>query len=192
MEQINNNITLYNADCMSILPTIADKSVDLLLTDIPYDGVNMGSNGLRQLDRGKADLITFDLSAFMSQIDRIVSGSAYIFCGWGQISELVTTFKSLGWSTRIIVWEKTNPSPMNGEHIWVSGVEFAVFAKRSGATFNAHCRNSVLKYPSGTSKEHPTEKPVPLFADILNVSSNVNDCVLDTCMGGGYNWHLLC
>lgn len=74
---------------------------------------------------------------------------------------------------------------MNGEYIWVSGVEFAVFAKKSGATLNAHCRNCVIKYPSGTSKEHPTEKPIPLFADIINVSSNTGDLVLDTCMGSG-------
>lgn len=185
MESINENITIHKGDCMSILPNLPDNSISLLLTDIPYDAVNMGSNGLRVLDKGKADFITFELEPYITEINRIVSGSAYVFCGWEQISPLVNLFKRFGWSTRIIVWEKTNPSPMNGEHIWLSGVEFAVFAKKSGATFNAHCRNCVMRHPSGTSKEHPTEKPISLFADIINVSSNPNDCVLDTCMGGG-------
>ena len=170
---------------MSVLPTLQDNSVTLLLTDIPYDAVNMKSNGLRVLDKGKADSITFRLEPYITEINRIVKGSAYIFCEWEQISPLVNLFKRYGWSTRIIVWEKTNPSPMNGEYIWLSGVEFAVFAKKSGATFNAHCRNCVMRYPSGTSKDHPTEKPVSLFADIVNVSSDANDLVLDTCMGSG-------
>lgn len=185
MVKIDENITLHKGDCMDVLPTLPTSSVELLLTDIPYDAVNMASNGLRTLDKGKADIITFDLPAYLDEINRIVKGSAYIFCGWEQISPIVSAFKEFGWSTRIIVWEKTNPSPMNGEYIWLSGTEFAVYAKRSGATFNAHCRNGILKYPSGTSKNHPTEKPVSLFADIINVSSNPNDCVLDTCMGGG-------
>lgn len=46
MEQINENITIHKGDCMSILPTLQDNSVSLLLTDIPYDAVNMDSNGL--------------------------------------------------------------------------------------------------------------------------------------------------
>ena len=27
---------LYNQDCLNILPTISDKSIDLILTDLPY------------------------------------------------------------------------------------------------------------------------------------------------------------
>lgn len=103
MEQINNNITLYAVDCMDILPTLANDSVQLLLTDIPYDAVNMSSNGLRVLDKGKADFMTFELEPYIAEINRIVKGSAYIFCGWEQISPLVSLFKKLGWSTRIIV-----------------------------------------------------------------------------------------
>lgn len=177
--------TLYCNDCLEVLRGLPDRSVDLVLTDIPYDGVNMASNGLRLLDRGNADTLTFDLERFVLELNRICSGSMYIFCGWGQISFLCESLKTLGWSTRIIVWEKTNPSPMNGEHIWLSGVEFAVFARQKGAVFNAHCRNAVLRYPSGSSKVHPTEKPIDLFADLLLVSSEEGGVVLDPCMGSG-------
>lgn len=81
--------------------------------------------------------------------------------------------------------EKTNPSPMNGDCIWLSGVEFCVYAKHKQATFNGHCRNCVLEYPSGQNKVHPTEKNINLFTDIVLTSSEEDDVVLDCCMGSG-------
>ena len=45
---------------------MSNNSVELILTDIPYDGVNRPSNGLRVLDKQDADIITFDLKKFVS------------------------------------------------------------------------------------------------------------------------------
>jgi DNA modification methylase len=54
------DITLYNDDCMNIFPTLADGSISLTLTDIPYDEVNRKSGGLRNLDKSHADI--YDIS----------------------------------------------------------------------------------------------------------------------------------
>lgn len=45
------------------------------------------------------------------------------------------------------IWRKTNPSPMNGQHIYLSGIENAVWFKKRGGVFNAHCKNTVFDYP---------------------------------------------
>ena len=44
--ELNN---IYHGDCMSYLPNMADNSVNLTLTDIPYGEVNRADNGLRTL-----------------------------------------------------------------------------------------------------------------------------------------------
>ena len=141
---------------------MGDGSVNLTLTDIPYDEVNMNSNGLRNLDKGKADIITFDLDNFLEEVYRITKGTIIIFCGKGQFSQIFNFFKEKakknGGTTRQLIWEKTNPSPMNGQHIYLSGIEDAVWFKKRGATFNAYCKNTIFKYPSGRNKIHPTEK----------------------------------
>lgn len=176
---------LIQGDCLVEMKNIPDKSVDLILTDIPYAEVNRQSNGLRKLDKGKADIITFSLPCLIEDLFRVCKGSCYIFCGINQISEIRMFFQNKGLSTRVLVWKKTNPSPMNGDCIWLSGVEFCVFAKFPKATFNGHCRNSVLEYPSGQNKIHPTEKNLNLFVDIVLTSSQEHDVVLDCCMGSG-------
>ena len=56
---------IINGDCLVEMSIMGNNSVDLLLTDIPYDGVNRKSNGLRNLDKEEADIITFDLGKFL-------------------------------------------------------------------------------------------------------------------------------
>ena len=109
-----SNIQLYNDDCMNILPSLADGSITLTLTDIPYDEVNRKSGGLRNLDKSRADIITFPLDDFIDEIVRVTSGSIYIFCGSVQVSHIRDRLISYGLSVRHCIWEKSNPSPMNG------------------------------------------------------------------------------
>lgn len=79
---------------------------------------------------------------------------------------------------------------MNGEYIYLSGVEIGVWFKRSGAkTFNAHCKNTVFKFPNGRSKLHPTEKNHRLLQELILDNTNEGDLVFDPCAGSGS--HLL-
>ena len=179
------NFELYRGDCFDYLPELEDKSIDLILCDLPYGEVSQKSSGLRKLDRGNADKCDMDLPLLAHEFNRVCSGSIYAFCGTEQISVLVGLFKGYGMTTRVGAWEKTNPSPMNGTRLWLSGLEFCVFARKANATFNEHCKKALWQSPSGRSKIHPTEKPVGLMERLILASSNQGDTVLDVCMGSG-------
>ena len=178
---------------MDYMKTMSNDCVHLTLTDIPYGVVNRDSNGLRNLNKEEADVMTFDLSDFLSEVYRVTSGTIIIFCSKEQISEIYKFFdekqkKKLG-TVRHLVWEKTNPSPMNGQYIYLSGIENAVWFKKKGATFNAHCKNPVFRYACGRSKLHPTEKNHDLLKELILDNSNEGDVVFDPCAGSGS--HLL-
>jgi len=176
---------IHNVDCMEGFRLISDKSVELILTDIPYSVINRPSNGLRSLTKRKADKRTFDLGEFLAECVRVCRGSIYVFCGTEQVSFIREFLVKSKLSTRLIVWEKTNPSPMNGQSIWLSGLELCVYGKSRGATFNEHCKNTILRFPSGKSKIHPTQKPLELFEYLVSVSTQPGNLVLDPCMGSG-------
>lgn len=180
---------IYHDNCISILPLMAGNSVQLTLTDIPYDEVNRADNGLRTLSKGGADQLTFDIDAFLEELYRVTSGTIIIFCGKQQMSNIHKFFqekqdKHKG-TVRQLIWEKTNPSPMNGQHIYLSGIENAVWFKKRGSTFNAHCKNTVFKYPCGRSKIHPTEKNHDLLKELILDNSNAGDVIFDPCCGSG-------
>ena len=180
---------IYNTNCMEFLNKITDLEMDLTLTDIPYGEVNRDSNGLRTLDKSAADTLTFDLQEFLSEIYRVTKSTIIIFCGKEQISEIHKFFsdkqkKNKG-TVRQLIWKKTNPSPMNGQHIYLSGIENAVWFKKRGGTFNARCKNTVFEYPCGRSKLHPTEKNHDLLKELILDNSNEGDIVFDPCAGSG-------
>lgn len=178
-------LDLHNGDCLEYMSKMEKNSVDLLLTDIPYNEVNRKSNGLRNLDKGDADDSVIDLEKVVSEFMRVTRGSIYVFCGIEQVSYIKKTFRENGLSTRLVIWEKTNPSPMNGDSIWLSSVECCVYGKKPKATFNEHCKSSVLRFSCGRSKVHPTQKPLDLFDKIVKTSSNDGDIVFDPFMGSG-------
>lgn len=178
---------MFNADCLDIMDKMNDGAVDFTLTDIPYDAVNRDSNGLRNLNKGNADIITFNLDEFLKQVLRVTSNSICIFCGKEQFSQIYKFFAGIGKGTvRPIIWEKTNPSPMNGQYIYLSDVEMGVWYKKQGAKiFNAHCKNTVFHYPNGRSKLHPTEKNHALLEDLIKNNTNEGQIVFDPCCGSG-------
>ena len=180
-----SRMKLIQGDCLAKMKSIKDGSVDMVLADIPYGEVNRKSAGLRKLDKSKADIVTFAIEDALKEIDRICKGSFYIFCGTEQVSSIRKFFADKKYTTRLCIWEKTNPSPMNGQYTWLSGIECFVFAKKKNATFNEHCRNTVFKYPTVRGKLHPTMKPLFLFEELIKASSNENDTVLDFTMGSG-------
>lgn len=190
MLELNN---IYNEDCMAAMSKINTNSIDLVLTDIPYGEVNRNDNGLRNLNKEAADIVTFDIQEFLSELYRITNSTIIIFCGKEQFSDIHKFFsekqkKNKG-TVRQLIWKKTNPSPMNGEHIYLSGIENAVWFKKRGGTFNARCKNTVFEYPCGRSKMHPTEKNHELLKELILDNSNENDIVFDPCSGSGS--HLL-
>jgi len=172
-----------------------DQSVTMTLTDIPYGEVS--KNGaerakykgqLRKLDKGKSDEVTFDLYEFLDEVARVTESGIYIFCGIEQIEPIYTYFgetRKKDFMVRQCAWRKTNPSPANGQHMWLSSFENCIFAKRRRTKFNQNCNSSVWDFPVGRGKIHPTEKPLNLFKYLIESSSDEGDIVFDPCIGSG-------
>lgn len=191
----DKNGMLFNDDCMNVLSTLENGGgrVNLTLTDIPYGAVNR-ENGMRVFDKGNADIVTFDLLNFLDKVYSITDGTIIVFCGKEQFSTIFNYFakkqNDKKGTVRQIIWQKSNPAPLQGQYIYLSGIENAVWFKKRGATFNAHCKNTVFKYPNGRSKIHPTEKNHDLIKELILDNSNEGDIVFDPCCGSAA--HCLC
>lgn len=179
------NGEFWLGDCLELMARIPDGSVDMVLTDVPYNEVNRASGGLRNLDKGVADGALFDEHLLVRQIYRICTGSVYLFCGIKQISFFTAMFEELGMTTRLGIWHKTNPSPMNGSRLWLSGLEACVFARKANATFNEHCQSALWTQTTKRGKIHPTQKPVELFERLIKASTNEGNMVCDPFAGSG-------
>lgn len=177
--------SVFHGDALKLLGSIASDSIELVLTDIPYGVVNRESGGLRDFDKGDADVVTFQMERLINEFVRVCRGSIYVWCGTEQVSALRAGFVAADLTTRLCIWEKRNPSPINGEYLWLSSVETCVFARKPNAVFTERCVSPVFRHNAGSSKDHPTQKPLQLFRRLICASTHKNDTVLDPFCGSG-------
>ena len=180
-------IDLRCGDCLELIKDIPKQR--MLLTDIPYGEVNRKDSGLQNLNKGIADCETFELDIFLNTIyDK--ADIFIIFCGQKQLSTIIKFFqgkqKQKKGTVRQLVWCKSNPSPMNGEYVYLSGLENAVWFKKKGTgKLNCKCKKNYFIHPLGSSKYHPTEKNHKLLKELILDNTNEGDTIIDCCMGSG-------
>ncbi len=179
-----------------------DFSVPLLLTDPPY-GISSPytseSQVQRRLRKNGADFImprgdfgswdqNFSLKEWTDKVLPKIGGWAVIFCAQAQIGEYIETLKGHRFvAVGTMVWQKTNPVPFNHTHKPINAWEAIVIGKRSGTKFNGRVVHNVFvcKSPSPQERIHPTQKPVQLLAQFVELFSAPGDLVFDPFAGSG-------
>jgi site-specific DNA-methyltransferase (adenine-specific)/modification methylase len=195
--------SLYNADAFTKLKEIPDSSIDLILTDPPY---NLGAystgnmkfswrkeinNDLAEWDKGE-----FDPSLLKDDFMRVLkpTGNIFVFCSYNLIGKWHEIFDPLFDTFQFFVWHKTNPVPKIRKAGFLNSCELIICLWNKGHTWNFTKQNEMhnfyesaicmpperLKNPS-----HPTQKPVKLLTHLIKIATNENDTVLDPFMGTG-------
>ena len=180
---------LIRADCFEVMSKMEDNSVDFVLTDIPYGECSgFVEGGLQKINRDSADKDAdgsdFDYIKYTAECMRICSGNVIIFCGRKQISEIITEMeKHNAQMIRLLIWEKPNVSPMNGQYFFLNTMEQAVACRQQGAFFSGHCEHPLFINPTRPLDIHDTAKPVDLFKRLIELCCPPNGVVFDGCAG---------
>lgn len=193
-EQFINRV--IHGDCLEWLPQIEDESIDLLLTDPPYN-VSMKSNfhtmGRKGVDFGEWDK-GFNQSAWLDIASKKVKkgGSILIFNDYKNIGEMKNVLEENGFVIKeLLIWKKTNPMPRNRDRLYVTSIEVALWAvKGKGWTFNRQretYENGIFESPivHHSKRLHPTQKPLSVIEEMIKIHTNENDVVLDCFLGSG-------
>lgn len=186
-----NDVQLYLGDCMEFMRTLSDGYADAIITDPPYNAINRESGGLRSFDKGTADSAPIDVDRLAQEFIRLTTGSIYVWCSDEQYTDWTMAFRKRGLTTRKCAWWKSNPSPMNGQHLWLSALELCVFARKPNAPFMLSCAHPVWRGPSERVEGHPTPKPVWLMRTLIEASVPQGGMVLD-CFAGSASTGVAC
>lgn len=176
---------VIHGDCREVMRGMADGSFTSVITDPPYNAINRATGGLRSLDKGIADSAPVDVPALAAEFIRLATDSIYVWCSDEQYTAWTMAFKGAGLTTRICAWWKSNPSPMNGERLWLSALELCVYARKPKAAHFRHCGHPVWKGPVERVEGHATPKPIWLMREQVAASVPVGGRVLDPFAGSG-------
>ena len=189
------NYTLYANDCLQVMKTLPDNSIDLVVTDPPYD-VHAGKGGGAFGSRSSFKEIEFMSNGFNEEVlDELVRVmkkiNIYLFCSQKQIPLLVNYFvnkQHCNWN--LLTWHKTNPVPAC-KNKYLSDTEYIFFAREKGVPILGEYKTKKTYYvtPNNAKEKklygHPTVKPQVILDNLVVNSSQENDVVLDPFMGSG-------
>ena len=182
---------IIEGDCLEVMRELPDKSVDLILTDPPYNASNSKVaftdkrfNAVNEeWDKG------FQIEPFIAESRRVLksNGSMLIFCSYHLLGEYLTKVPLK--LQQIIHWNKSNPFPAIAK-VYTPSIEYCLwYVAGSPYTFNkSSAGTDVIKLPicGGHERtEHPTQKPLYLTEKLITVHSNEGDIILDPFLGSG-------
>jgi len=202
-----NTLSLLKGDCLKIMEEVPNKSVNMILCDLPY-----GTTDKNEWDK------TLDLDILFKHYDRIITDNGIILLYAQQpfASDLINAYRK--YFRYEIIWEKTKPVGFfNAKKMPLRSHEnILVFYKKlpkynptlkdcnkkvkrpdeSGVYGTRRSRSNeytmtktgyprtVLKYTNVFSPQlHPTQKNVELNEFLINLFTDEGDLVVDNTMG---------
>jgi DNA modification methylase len=194
-----NNI--YNVDSYKAIKEIPDKSIDLIVTDPPYQIDNTTAGGNSDLSKTIQNMntelsenqldksIDFDiLNDFIRVMKKI---NVYIFCNHKQIPDYLDFFvKKHNCNFDILIWHKPNAMPLFNNK-YLTDKEYCLYFRK-----NAYCNpenyqdastvyTDIINIKDKKLFNHPTIKPIELIKKLIRNSSKENDIVADFFLGSG-------
>lgn len=205
------DIKLIHGDCLVEMKNIPDKSIDMILCDLPY-----GTTAC------KWDVV-IPFEPLWEQYERIIKDNGAIVLFGSEPFSTKLRMSNLDWYRYDYVWIKTKASnfsnarknPMKYHenisvfyktmptyNLWqLRKLDKPVKSSRANKGANlGHCtdkgeyfqtetgfHSSILKFgnPSNKGHLHPTQKPVALLEYLIKTYSNDGDTILDNTMGSG-------
>lgn len=206
----SGGVRLINGDCIVSMESIANESIDLLLTDPPYNlGLFMQerSTNLKRMrenyfgaagwDNLSSDDWAESMNDFFEEASRVVrkGGSLVVFMAVIKLETLIGLAQKHGFYYKTTgVWHKLNPMPRNMNLHFINSTESWVYFVNGAktGTFNNGGRAIHDFYESSVTPKnekkfgkHPTQKPVELMGHFIGLLSDPGDVVLDPFMGSG-------
>lgn len=201
-----DNINLYNGDCLEVMKSIPDKSMDMILCDLPYGTTKNKWYSIIPLEK------------LWIQYKRIIKDNGAIALFAQTPFDKVLGSSNLKMLRYEWIWNKKRPTgflnskkmPMKQhENILVfykklpvynpqltKGKPYHTYSKSASTNYNKfntnyETKNDGWRYPidiqsfSPETGLHPTQKPIDLLEYLIKTYTNENELVLDNCMGSG-------
>lgn len=204
---MNDDILLIPGNCLEIMPSIPDKSVDCILCDLPYGTTQNKWDSVISLDK------------LWEQYKRVIKDNGAIVLFAQTPFDKVLGCSNLSWLRYEWIWKKENGTGfLNAKKAPLKIHENVLVFYKNKPTYNPQMRKGykpyenkngtysknygcqkdvitisngerypidILEFSRDKQKLHPTQKPIALIEFLIKTYTNEGDIVLDNCMGSG-------
>jgi site-specific DNA-methyltransferase (adenine-specific) len=187
-------VTIYCGDCLEIMPLMEPESVDLVVTDPPYN-IGKKYGALTDDNRPLGEYLDWFEQVFSLVFKRMSNGYIYLSHSDRGIYDVKPKLENIGFRyiQTLIWWGRNGYSMQLHRNSWSYRHEPILFMEKGkGPYLQAGIKDqwytSVIEVPRPQSnfkegRYHPTEKPVRLFRIIIDRSES--KMILDPFVGSG-------
>jgi site-specific DNA-methyltransferase (adenine-specific) len=194
-----------HGDCLELMSSIADYSIDMVLVDPPYGTTNCKWDSI----------IPFD--PMWTQLQRVCKKNAAIAMTASQPFTSFLGASNLQWLRYSWIWKKSSPTGhLNAKRMPMSNFEDILVFYSTQPTYNpqglkpfnkkvrrggngdcyaasgtenlqefTNYPRRILEFASESKTVHPTQKPVALMEYLIRTYTHEGETVLDFTMGSG-------
>lgn len=184
------NGEIWLGDCLELMKDIPSASVDLVLTDPPYNMTKTG-NSCRPNYMPKGEILSGtvpDPLLWMTECYRVLKeGHFYTFVNKNDLSTYLIAAEKSGFRLHNVITMIKNTKMPNRWYLKYSELLLFFFKGKAIAINDMTSRDyEIVEMPQiSNGKIHPTQKPLPFMEKIILNSSSGNDTVFDPFMGSG-------
>jgi DNA modification methylase len=190
---------IYLGDAYKLIKEIPDGSIDLIVTDPPYQIDSLQGGGMLKekriqnlmQDLGENNLDVGIDKSILDEFMRVMKKpNIYIWMNLKQLYPYLEYFVGkhhCNWN--LIVWQKSNAMPLCGSK-YLNDCEYCAYFFK-GVKLNTKYESAKTVYVKPINIEdknnfgHPTIKPIDIIENFIKNSSNENDIILDPFLGSG-------
>lgn len=185
-------IKLVHGDCLEVMKSIPDESIDLIVTDPPYL-INYSSNWNLKGNSGKPIIGDDDYDLIEKSIKEMYrvlknNSAAYIFCSSKRIDYFMKCCLDVGFIIKnSIIWVKNNWTSGDLKASYGQQYEIILLLNKGRRYFNGKRLSDVWFFDRVAFQHqyHPNEKPVKLLEQCILKHSDEGNIILDPFMGSG-------
>jgi site-specific DNA-methyltransferase (adenine-specific) len=201
-------MTLLQGDCLELMKQVPDKSIDLILCDLPYGTTQCKWDVIIPFDKLWAQynriikdngaILLFSRQPFTSQLvnsnlkmyrheliwqKEQATNFLHIKKQFGQITENIEVFYKHQPTYNPQMVKTDKPVKSNGGNSSRT-YNNQTFVGSDEVRYEKYPTN-ILTFKRDKTGLHPTQKPVALLEYLIKTYTNEGDTVLDNCMGSG-------
>ena len=201
---------IYSGDALKKIKYVKDNSIDLILTDPPYNlGLFMKNRSTnlsalrenhfsgKKWDDLEESVWIENMELLFQEFSRVLKkgGSIIVFMAIIKLESIIKIAKKNKFYYKTTgIWHKKNPMPRNKDLNFINSTEPWLYFTNITKTGVFNNKNKTIHdffesglTPSSEKKHggHPTQKPIALMDHLISLLSNEGDTILDPFMGSG-------
>lgn len=183
-------INLFNGDCLEVLRTLEDNSIDSIVTDPPY-GMDYQSarrseaERFKKIPNDKKPFVWFLFDAFRVLKD---GGALVCFSDWKNQESWRQAIEWAGFSIKSqVIWNREVHGMGDLKGAFAPQHDVIWFATKGKFEFPGKRPKSVINSQRVSAEKlvHPNEKPISLMEELILAVTPPNGAILDPFMGSG-------